>query len=158
MFQSKETGSFDGARRARLVRERVRAGHGVMKRPLYIGIRIHICIYTERDKTGEKNGEREEQRESGGQPSRVRVGSRHRQPSEATPPEWNGPGFKRSPGGGRGPSMGTGSFDRVGVLDRLALFPKVWTTSRRLDTLPKGLANIPRARQTHRRFGQHPEG
>ena len=34
MFQSKGTGSFDGARRARLVRERVRAGHGAMKRPL----------------------------------------------------------------------------------------------------------------------------
>ena len=57
---------------------------------------------------------------------------------EATPPEWNGPGFKRSPGGGRAPSMGTGSFDRDGVLDRPALFPKVWTTSRRLNKLSEG--------------------
>ena len=59
MFQSKGTGSFDGARRARLVRERVRAGHGVMKRPLYIGIRIHICMYIH----GERQDQREERRE-----------------------------------------------------------------------------------------------
>ena len=59
MFQSKGTGSFDGARRARLVRERVRAGHGVMKRPLYIGIRIHICMYIH----GERQDRREERRE-----------------------------------------------------------------------------------------------
>ena len=56
-----ENESVDGARRARLVRERVRAGHGAMRRPLYIGVRIHmyIYIYTEREKTGERNGERE---------------------------------------------------------------------------------------------------
>ena len=59
MFQSKGTGSFDGARRARLVRERVRAGHGVMKRALYIGIRIHICMYIH----GERQDRREERRE-----------------------------------------------------------------------------------------------
>ena len=47
--------------------------------------------------------------------------------------------------------MGTGSFDRDGVLDRLALFPKVWTTSRRLNKLPKVLDNIPKAKQTHHR-------
>ena len=29
------TGSFDGARRARLVSERVRGGHGVMGAPMY---------------------------------------------------------------------------------------------------------------------------
>ena len=46
------------ARGARLVRERVRAGHGVMKRPLYIGIRIHICMYTH----GERQDRREERR------------------------------------------------------------------------------------------------
>ena len=40
-----ETGSFDGARRARLVRERVRAGHGAVERPLYIGVLIHICMF-----------------------------------------------------------------------------------------------------------------
>ena len=126
-----ETGSFDGARRARLTRERVWAAYGAVGRPVYIGVLIHICIFI--------HGERPVTRtESGGQPSRVRVGSCHREPSEATPPEWNRPGFKRSPGGGRGPSMGTGSFDRVGVLDRLALFPKVWTTSRRLNKLSEG--------------------
>ena len=38
-----ETGSFDGARRARLVRERVRAGHGAVERPVYIDVLIDIC-------------------------------------------------------------------------------------------------------------------
>ena len=72
--------------------------------------------------------------------------------------ERNGPGFKRSSGSRRGPSMGTGSFDRDGVLARLAHIPKVWTTSRRLNKLPKGLDNIPTATQTSRRLRQHPEG
>ena len=39
--------------------ERVRAGHGVMKRPLYIGIRIHICMYIH----GDRQDQREERRE-----------------------------------------------------------------------------------------------
>ena len=40
-----ETGSFDGARRARLMRERVWAGYGVVGRPVYIGVLIHICMF-----------------------------------------------------------------------------------------------------------------
>ena len=62
-----ETGSFDGARRARLMRERVWARYGVVGRPVYIGVLIHICMFI--------HGERPVTRtESGGQPSRVRVG------------------------------------------------------------------------------------
>ena len=52
-----ETGSFDGARRARLMRERVWAGYGVVGRPVYIGVLIHMYVYTRRE-TGDKNGER----------------------------------------------------------------------------------------------------
>ena len=74
-----ETGSIGGARRARPRRERVWAGHGAVGRPVYIGVLIHICMFI--------HGERPVTRtESGGQPSRVRVGARHREPSETTPP------------------------------------------------------------------------
>ena len=40
-----ETVCFDGARRARLVRKRVRAGHGAVGRLVYIGVLIHICMF-----------------------------------------------------------------------------------------------------------------
>ena len=40
-----EAGSFDGARRARLTRERVWAAYGAVGRPVYIGVLIHICMF-----------------------------------------------------------------------------------------------------------------
>ena len=38
-------GAVDDARRARLVRERVRAGYGAVGRDVYIGVLIHICMF-----------------------------------------------------------------------------------------------------------------
>ena len=52
-----ETGSFDGARRARLMRERVWAGYGVVGRPVYMCTYTYMYVYTRRE-TGDKNGER----------------------------------------------------------------------------------------------------
>ena len=115
MFQSKETGSFDGGRRARLVRERVQAGHGVMKRPIYIGIRIHICmhIHGERQDRREERGERRTEGErrpaimstSGVAPPRA---------ERSHPAGMERAGFKRSPGGGRGLSLGMGPLTETG--------------------------------------------
>ena len=115
MFQSKGTGSFDGARRARLVRERVRAGHGVMKRPLYRYTYTYMYVYARRETRPERRTERDKNRGRA-------VASHHEYEwgrateSRAKPPRRNrtGPDSRGAPvedegfRWGRGPSTVTG--------------------------------------------------
>ena len=54
-----EAGSFDGARRARPVRQRVRAGHGATGRALHRHTYTYMYIYTRRERRPERRTERE---------------------------------------------------------------------------------------------------
>ena len=57
-----EAGTFDGARRARPVRERVRAGHGATGRALHRYTYTYMYIYTRRERRPERRAEREKNR------------------------------------------------------------------------------------------------
>ena len=57
-----EAGSFDGARRARPVRQRVRAGHGATGRALHRYTYTYMYIYTRRERRPERRAEREKNR------------------------------------------------------------------------------------------------
>ena len=80
-----ETGSFDGARRARLVRERVRAGH------IYRYTYTYMYVYTRRETRPERRTERAK--------NRGRAAASHHEyewvratESRAKPPRRNGTG------------------------------------------------------------------
>ena len=57
-----EAGSFDGARRARPVRQRVRAGHGATGRALHRYTYTYMYIYTRRERRPERRAESEKNR------------------------------------------------------------------------------------------------